>query len=177
VLYVFCLRKFISRLPDKGKKISDFAEKLMFAIVQEEELARTAELLSAVRLEFQVKQEEINTSKRQIMLNEDTLSHEDSSLFNKTKNVNKVSEISSQRQDAEHTQLGDSAKVLDDERTQKKDNEVKTVAKDQNLFCEVISKSATNSHLRNDQQVSQSNTEDGTENIGALDNDKDALVD
>ncbi|XP_064013597.1 myocardial zonula adherens protein isoform X1 [Pogoniulus pusillus] len=170
-------RKFISRLPDKGKKISDFAEKLTFAILQEEELARTAELLSAVRLEFQVKQEEINTSKRQVILTEDTLSHEDSSLFNKTKTVNKVSEISSQRQDAEHSQLGASITVLDNERTQKKNDEVKTVTKDQTLSCEVTSKSATNSHLRNDQQVSQSNAEDGTESTGALDNNKDALVD
>ncbi|NXP77330.1 GRL1A polymerase, partial [Ramphastos sulfuratus] len=177
VMYVFCLRKFISRLPDKGKKISDFAEKLTFAILQEEELARTAELLSAVRLEFQVKQEEINTSKRQVILNEDTLSHEDSSFFNKTKNVNKVSAISSQRQDAERIQLGASTTVLDNERTQKKDDEVKTVTKDQNLFYEDVSKSATNSHLRNDQQVSRSNTEDGTESTGALDNGKDALVD
>ncbi|NXR13817.1 GRL1A polymerase, partial [Semnornis frantzii] len=177
VIYVFCLRKFISRLPDKGKKISDFAEKLMFAILQEEELAKTAELLSAVRLEFQVKQEEINTSKRLVILNEDTLSQEDSSLFNKTKNVNTVSEISSQRQDAERIQLGASTTVLDSERTQKKDDEVKTVTKDQNPFCEVVSKSAMNSHLSNDQQVSQSNSEDGTESTGALDNGKDALVD
>ncbi|NXX48854.1 GRL1A polymerase, partial [Tricholaema leucomelas] len=176
IMYVFYLRKFISRLPDKGKKISDFAEKLTLAILQEEELARTAELLSAVRLEFQVKQEEINTSKRQVILPEDTLSHEDSSLFNKNKTVNKVSEISSQRQDAEHTQLGASVTVLDTERTQKNDK-VKTVTKDQTLSCEVISKSATNSHLRNDQQVSQSNAEDGTESTGALDNNKDALVD
>ncbi|KAJ7311319.1 hypothetical protein JRQ81_006935 [Phrynocephalus forsythii] len=50
-------RKFISRLPDKGKKISDFVEKLKVAIAEEEGLNRTAELLSAVRLEFQKNRE------------------------------------------------------------------------------------------------------------------------
>ncbi|XP_054244131.1 protein GRINL1A [Indicator indicator] len=169
-------RKFIARLPDKGKKISDFAEKLTLAILQEEELARTAELLSAVRLEFQVKQDEINTSKQQVILNKDTLSHEDSSVFNENYNINEVSEISSQRQEAEHIQQDASNTVPDNERTQRKNDKVKTVTKDQNLFCEVISKSATNSYLRNDQEVSQSNTEDGTESTGALDNSKDALV-
>nr|XP_028562510.1 LOW QUALITY PROTEIN: GRINL1A combined protein [Podarcis muralis] len=58
------LRKFVSRLPDKGKKISSFVEKLKIAIAQEEELQRTTELLSAVRLEFQEKQEAINSSKQ-----------------------------------------------------------------------------------------------------------------
>nr|XP_028572053.1 DNA-directed RNA polymerase II subunit GRINL1A-like [Podarcis muralis] len=57
-------RKFVSRLPDKGKKISNFVEKLKIAIAQEEELQRTTELLSAVRLEFQEKQEAINSSKQ-----------------------------------------------------------------------------------------------------------------
>uniref|UniRef100_A0A670KN32 DNA-directed RNA polymerase II subunit GRINL1A n=1 Tax=Podarcis muralis TaxID=64176 RepID=A0A670KN32_PODMU len=57
-------RKFVSRLPDKGKKISSFVEKLKIAIAQEEELQRTTELLSAVRLEFQEKQEAINSSKQ-----------------------------------------------------------------------------------------------------------------
>ncbi|XP_033022343.1 myocardial zonula adherens protein isoform X2 [Lacerta agilis] len=57
------LRKFVSRLPDKGKKISNFVEKLKIAIAQEEELQRTTELLSAVRLEFQEKQEAIKSSK------------------------------------------------------------------------------------------------------------------
>ncbi|NXG45156.1 GRL1A polymerase, partial [Psilopogon haemacephalus] len=177
ITYVFCLRKFISRLPDKGKKISDFAEKLTFAILKEEELARTTELLSAVRLEFQVKQEEINTSKRQVILNEDTPSHEDSSLINKDKSINNVSEISSQRQDSEHIQLDASTTILDNERTPVKNDKVKTVTKDQNLFCEVVSKSATNSHLGSDHQVSQNNTEDYTGSTCALDNSKDALVD
>ncbi|KAM6308631.1 protein GRINL1A [Aegotheles albertisi] len=146
-------RKFIARLPDKGKKISNFAEKLKLAVLQEEELARTAELLSAVRLEFQVKQEEINTSKQQ------------------------VSEISSQRQEAECIQQDATNTALESQRTQRKNDKVKTVTKDQNLLCEVISKSSTGNYLRNDQQVSQSNIGDGAESTAALDDSKDTLVD
>ncbi|NXN43320.1 GRL1A polymerase, partial [Rhinoptilus africanus] len=177
IIISFCLRKFISRLPDKGKKISDFAEKLTLAILQEEELARTAELLSAVRLEFQGKQEEIITSKQQVMLNEDTLNHEDSSVFNENSNIKGISEISSQRQEAEHIEQDATNTALENERTQRKNDKDKTVTKDQNLSCEVISKSATSSHLKNDQRVSRSKTEDGTERAAASDNSKDALVD
>uniref|UniRef100_A0A8C3Y611 Myocardial zonula adherens protein n=1 Tax=Catharus ustulatus TaxID=91951 RepID=A0A8C3Y611_CATUS len=135
-------RKFIARLPDKGKKISDFAEKLKLAIFQEEEVAKAAELLSAVRLEFQAKQEEINTSKQEV--------------------------AECIEEDATNT-------ALENQRTQRQ-NKVKAVTKDQNDLCEV-SKSATSNHLNNDQQVSQSNSEDGTESTAALDNSKEALVD
>ncbi|NXX14533.1 GRL1A polymerase, partial [Podargus strigoides] len=173
----FFLRKFIARLPDKGKKICDFAEKLKLAILQEEELARTAELLSAVRLEFQVKQEEINTSKQQVILNKDTLNHEDSSIFNANSNIKETSEISSQRQEAECIEQDATNSALENERTQRKNDKDETVTKDQNLFCEVVSKSATSSHLKNDQQVSRSNTEAGRESTAALDNSKDVLVD
>ncbi|NXI36035.1 GRL1A polymerase, partial [Galbula dea] len=176
IICVFCLRKFIAKLPDKGKKISDFAEKLKLAILQEEEVARTAELLSAVRLEFQVKQEEINTRKQQVFLNEDTLNHEDSSLFNANSNIKEVSEISSQKQEAECIEQDAPNTALENERTQRKTDKEKTLPKDQNLFCEVVSRSATSSHLKDD-PVSQSNAEDGTEGTGALDNSKDALVD
>ncbi|XP_010282217.1 PREDICTED: protein GRINL1A, partial [Phaethon lepturus] len=169
--------KFIARLPDKGKKISDFAEKLTLAILQEEELAKTAELLSAVRLEFQVKQEEINTSKQQVILNEDALNSEDFSVFNENSNIEEVSELSSQRQEAECIGRDATNTALENQRTRRKNDEVKTVTKDQNLFCEVVSKSATSSHLKNDQQVSQSNTEGDTESTAALDNSKDVLVD
>ncbi|NWX14179.1 GRL1A polymerase, partial [Aegotheles bennettii] len=153
IVIYFCFRKFIARLPDKGKKISDFAEKLKLAVLQEEELARTAELLSAVRLEFQVKQEEINTSKQQ------------------------VSEISSQRQEAEYIEQDATNTALESQRTQRKNDKVETVTEDQNLFCEVISKSSTGNYLRNDQQVSQSNIGDGAESTAALDDSKDMLVD
>ncbi|NXJ43976.1 GRL1A polymerase, partial [Ciconia maguari] len=175
--FFFCLRKFIARLPDKGKKISDFAQKLTLAILQEEELARTAELLSAVRLEFQVKQEEINTSKQQVILNEGTLKREDSSVFNENSNIKEVSEISSQRQEAESVEQDATNTALENQRTQRKNDKVKNVTKNQNLFCEVVSKSAMSSCLKNDQQVSQSNMEDGTESTDALDNSKDTLVD
>ncbi|KAM9224003.1 protein GRINL1A [Leptosomus discolor] len=168
-------RKFIARLPDKGKKISDFAEKLTLAILQEEESARTAELLSAVRSEFQVKQEEVRTSKQQVILNKDTLNHEDSSVFKENSTIKEVSEISSQRQEAECIEQDATNTAL--ENFHKKNDNVKTVTKDQNLFCEVVSKSAVSSHLKNQQQESWSITEDDTGSTGALDNRKDALVD
>ncbi|NXG04099.1 GRL1A polymerase, partial [Sakesphorus luctuosus] len=173
---LFCvfLRKFISRLPDKGKKISDFAEKLRLAILQEEEQARTAELLSAVRLEFQAKQEEINTSKQE---NQDTLNCEDSSVFNENSKIEDVSEISCEGQEAECIEEEATGTTLENQRTQRKNDEVKIVTKDQNCFSEVVSTSATGSHLKNDQQVSQSNTEGGAESTTALDNSKDTLVD
>ncbi|NXE13833.1 GRL1A polymerase, partial [Lophotis ruficrista] len=176
VFFFFCLRKFIARLPDKGKKISDFAEKLTLAILQEEELARTAELLSAVRLEFQVKQEEISTSKQQVILNEDTLNCDASPACNENSN-NEISEISPLRQEAECVEQDATNTALENQRTRRKNNEVETVTKEQNPICEIASKSATSSQLKNDQQVSRGNTEDGAESTAALDNSKDALVD
>ncbi|NXK61249.1 GRL1A polymerase, partial [Sylvietta virens] len=176
-LLFVCFRKFIARLPDKGKKISDFAEKLKIAIFQEEEVARTAELLSAVRLEFQAKQEEINTSKQEVVLTEDTVSSPDSSVFHENSNIKDTSDISAARQEAECIEEDATNTALENQRTQRKNNKVKTVTKDQNSFCEVVSKSGTSNHLNNDQQVSQSNPEDGTESTAALDNSKEALVD
>ncbi|NXW67120.1 GRL1A polymerase, partial [Hirundo rustica] len=172
-----CFRKFIARLPDKGKKISDFAEKLKLAIFQEEEVARTAELLSAVRLEFQAKQEEINTSKQEVVLTEDTVDSSDSSVFHENSNIKDISDISAERQEAECIEEDVTNKASENQRTQRKNNKVKTVTKDQNSFCDVVSKSATSNHLNNNQQVSQSDTEDGTESTVALDNSKEALVD
>ncbi|NXD38065.1 GRL1A polymerase, partial [Copsychus sechellarum] len=169
-----CFRKFIARLPDKGKKISDFAEKLKLAIFQEEEVARTAELLSAVRLEFKAKQEEINTSKQEVVLTEDRVNSADSSVFNENSNIKDISDISAGKHEAEC--IEEDATALENQRTQRKNN-VKTFTKDQNNLCEVVSKSATSNHLNNDQEVSQSNTEDGTESTAALDNSKEALVD
>ncbi|NXU57990.1 GRL1A polymerase, partial [Turnix velox] len=167
IVISFCLRKFIARLPDKGKKISDFAEKVTLAILQEEEVARTAELLSAARLEFQGKQEEIIASK-QVILNKDTLEHEDS--FIDDSNNKEIFEVSSPRQKAECVELEDTNTALENERTQRKN--YMTVTKDQNLSCEVIAKSASSSHLKNDQQ---NNAEYARESTAALDN-KDALV-
>ncbi|NWY27306.1 GRL1A polymerase, partial [Pheucticus melanocephalus] len=166
-----CFRKFIARLPDKGKKISDFAEKLKLAISQEEEVARTAELLSAVRLEFQAKQEEINTSKQKVVVIEDTVKSADSSVINENSNIKDISDTSAEREEKK------AEEDATNQRTYRKNNKVKTVRKDQNNFCEDVSESATSSHLNNDQQVSQSSTEDGTESTAALDNSKEALVD
>ncbi|NXJ62740.1 GRL1A polymerase, partial [Rostratula benghalensis] len=176
LFFFFCLRKFIARLPDKGKKISNFAEKLRLAILQEEELAKTAELLSAVRLEFQVKQE-IITGKQEVIPNKDTPNHQDSSVFSENSNFKEVSQIPSQKQEAECIEQDATNTAVESERTQRKNDKVKTVTKGQNLSYEVISNSATSSQWKNDLQVSQSNTEDGTEGTGALDNSKDALVD
>ncbi|NWT86020.1 GRL1A polymerase, partial [Lanius ludovicianus] len=173
ILFV-CFRNFIARLPDKGKKISDFAEKLKLAIFQEEELARTAELLSAVRLEFQAKQEEINTSKQEVVLNEDTVNNADASVSNENSNILDISDVSAERQEAECIEEDATNTASENQRTQRKNNKVKTVTKDQNFFCEVVSKSATSSHLNNDQQGSHNNTEDGS---AALERSKDALVD
>ncbi|XP_040425729.1 myocardial zonula adherens protein isoform X2 [Cygnus olor] len=170
-------RKFIDRLPDKGKKISDFAEKLKLAILQEEELARTAELLTAVRLEFQANQEKANTSKQQVTLKEDMLSQEDSSALNKNSNIKEVSKISSQKQEAECIGQDATKTALENQRTLRDDDKIKTVSKDQGLFCEVVSKSATSSHLKNDQQMSQRSADDGTETTGATDNSRDMLID
>ncbi|NXS11308.1 GRL1A polymerase, partial [Neodrepanis coruscans] len=173
-IFFFCLRKFIAKLPDKGKKISDFAEKLKFAISQEEELARTAELLSAVRLEFQAKQEEVSTSKQE---NQDTWNCEDSSAFNENSDIKDTPEISPKRQEAEGIEENATSTALENQRTQRTNNKVKTDTKDQNHCSEVVSKSGTSSPLRNDQQVSQSSTEDGTESSAALDNSKASLID
>ncbi|NXM80304.1 GRL1A polymerase, partial [Oenanthe oenanthe] len=171
-----CFRKFIARLPDKGKKISDFAEKLKLAIFQEEEVARTAELFSAVRLEFKAKQEEINTSKQEVVLTEDTVNSADSSVVNENSKIKDISDISAGKHEAECIEEDATNAALENQRTQSK-NKVKTVTEDQNNLCEVVSKSATSNHLNNDQQVSQSNTGDGTESTAALDNSKEALVD
>ncbi|XP_065268779.1 myocardial zonula adherens protein [Emys orbicularis] len=102
-------RTFIYRLPDKGKKISDFVEKLKLAIAQQEELRRTTELLSVVRLEFQTKQEEINTNKQRVALSEDKSTNKVfSSIYeNSATNVNKASKTVLQDKEAECTEKRD----------------------------------------------------------------------
>ncbi|XP_039347525.1 myocardial zonula adherens protein-like [Mauremys reevesii] len=102
-------RAFIYRLPDKGKKISDFVEKLKLAIAQHEELRRTTELLSVVRLEFQTKQQEINTNKQRVALSEDKSTNKVfSSIYeNSATNVNKTSKTVFQDKEAECTEKRD----------------------------------------------------------------------
>nr|XP_056721999.1 myocardial zonula adherens protein [Euleptes europaea] len=75
------LRKFISRLPDKGKKISAFADKLKVAITQEEEQRRRTKLLSEVKHEFQRRQEELDSSQYGTAASQDNLACGDSPLI------------------------------------------------------------------------------------------------
>uniref|UniRef100_UPI00398E5EDA myocardial zonula adherens protein-like n=1 Tax=Pristiophorus japonicus TaxID=55135 RepID=UPI00398E5EDA len=63
------IRKFIQSLPDKGKRITEFIAKLEAAIAQHEEVERAAELLSAVKLEFQKKPRE-RTPEEEVFSNE-----------------------------------------------------------------------------------------------------------
>ncbi|XP_042680352.1 myocardial zonula adherens protein isoform X2 [Centrocercus urophasianus] len=168
-------RKFIDKLPDKGKKISDFAEKLMRAISQEEELARTAELLSAVRLEFQAEQDKARTSNQHIALDEHALHQKEPPVLSANSRAEEVPKTASQGQEGECLGHDTISMALENQRTQSRNDEIRTVIKDQNLCCEAISQSAPSSHLNSDQQISQNNTEGGTES--ALDNCDDTLVD
>ncbi|XP_052528378.1 myocardial zonula adherens protein isoform X4 [Tympanuchus pallidicinctus] len=168
-------RKFIDKLPDKGKKISDFAEKLMRAISQEEELARTAELLSAVRLEFQAEQDKARSSNQHIALGEHALHQKEPPVLSANSRAEEVPKTASQGQEGECLGHDTISMALENQRTQSKNDEIRTVIKDQNLCCEAISQSAPSSHLNSDQQISRNNTEGGTES--ALDNCNDTLVD
>uniref|UniRef100_A0A8C2U0F9 DNA-directed RNA polymerase II subunit GRINL1A n=1 Tax=Coturnix japonica TaxID=93934 RepID=A0A8C2U0F9_COTJA len=168
-------RKFIEKLPDKGKKISDFAEKLMCAISQEEELARTAELLSAVRLGFQAGQDKAHTGRQHVALGEHTLHQKEPSVLSDSSCAEEVPKAASQGQEGECLGRDPTDTALENQRTRSKSDEIKTVTKDQNLCCEALSESAPNSHLNSHQQIPRNGTEGGTES--ALDNCKDALVD
>lgn len=152
-------------------------EKLKLAISQEEEVARTAELLSAVRLEFQAKKEEIKTSKQEVVQTEDRVDSADSSACHENSDSKDTSDISAEGQEAECVGEDATDTALENQRTQRKNNKAETVPTDQNSFSEVVSKSATSNHLNNDQQVSQSSTEGGTASTAALDSSKEALVD
>lgn len=57
-------------MPDKGKRINEFIQKLDAAIARHEEVEQTAELLSAVKLEFQVAQVEMTFDKEEDLTNE-----------------------------------------------------------------------------------------------------------
>ncbi|XP_065590299.1 protein GRINL1A [Cyrtonyx montezumae] len=153
-------RKFIDKLPDKGKKISDFAEKLMRAISQEEELARTAQLLSAIRLEFQAEQGGAHPDRQHVVLGEPTLQQKDPSALSDNPHA-EVPKIFSQRQEAERLGHDPTHTALENERTRGKNDGIKTVIKDENLWCEAVSESAPVSHLSSDQQTSQSDAEGG----------------
>ncbi|XP_060708819.1 protein GRINL1A [Hemiscyllium ocellatum] len=66
-------RKFIQNLPDKGKRIAEFIEKLEAAISQHEEVERATEMLSAFKLEFQNQQKVITSDKEEILHLKSTL--------------------------------------------------------------------------------------------------------
>lgn len=147
----------------------------MCAISQEEELTRTAELLSAVRLEFQAEQDKARTSKKHIALGEHTLHQKEPSVLSDNSRAEEVPKTASQGQEGECLGQDPTSTALENQRAQSKNDEIKTVTKDQNLCCEAISESAPSSHLNSDQQISQNNTEGGTE--GPLGNRNDTLVD
>ncbi|KAG2470356.1 MYZAP protein, partial [Polypterus senegalus] len=54
-------RRFIQSLPDKGKKISDFAEKIKAALAYHEDMKNRTEMLSAVKVELHSKYPQKNT--------------------------------------------------------------------------------------------------------------------
>lgn len=147
----------------------------MRAISQEEELARTAELLSAVRLEFQAEQDKARTSNQHIALGEHALHQKEPPVLSANSHAEEVPKTASQGQEGECLGQDTISMALENQRTQSKNDEIRTVIKDQNLCCEAISKSAPSSHLNSDQQISRNNTEGGTES--ALDNCNDTLVD
>ncbi|XP_073474908.1 protein GRINL1A [Aquarana catesbeiana] len=64
---ILCNRNFIARLPDRGKKILDYTEKVRAAIAEHKRLQKTSDLLSKFKLKFEEKQNEIK-EKAQISL-------------------------------------------------------------------------------------------------------------
>ncbi|XP_039627311.1 myocardial zonula adherens protein-like [Polypterus senegalus] len=54
-------KRFIQSLPDKGKKISDFAEKIKAALAYHEDMKNRTEMLSAVKVELHSKYPQKNT--------------------------------------------------------------------------------------------------------------------
>ncbi|XP_038825068.1 early endosome antigen 1-like [Salvelinus namaycush] len=57
-------KRFIQTLPDKGKKISDFAERLCLALAQNEEEEMKQDMLSSVRTELQSKYQQTLTQRQ-----------------------------------------------------------------------------------------------------------------
>lgn len=56
-------KRFIQTLPDKGKKISDFAERICLALAHNEEEERKQDMLSSVRTELQSKYQQALTQR------------------------------------------------------------------------------------------------------------------
>ncbi|XP_072134537.1 protein GRINL1A [Mobula birostris] len=81
-------KKFIQNLPDKGKRIEEFIQKLETAIAHHKEVEQMAELLSAVKLEFQMKQE-MAFDKAEILANESVTSTQTAGQVVSNKSVQK----------------------------------------------------------------------------------------
>ncbi|XP_067412034.1 protein GRINL1A [Emydura macquarii macquarii] len=175
-------RTFIYRLPDKGKKISDFVEKLKLVIAQQEELRRKTELLSVVRLEFQEKQEEINTNKERVALSEDKSTNKVfSSIYeNSATNVNKTSKTVLQDQDAECTKKRHTHTASASAKGYRKPNQIESMIEQHPKTHENESNlhSSTINLLKIDQQTLKYSSLGETESVvDASGNSGDMLID
>ncbi|XP_037766738.1 myocardial zonula adherens protein [Chelonia mydas] len=173
-------RTFIYRLPDKGKKISDFVEKLKLSIAQQEELRRTTELLSVVRLEFQTKQEEINTNKQRVALSENKSTYKVfSSIYeNSATLVNKTSTTVLQDKEGECTEKRDTGTVSS--KGHKKLDQIESMIEDLAKSHESESNlnSSTISLMKIDQQIPKYSSLGETESaVDASGSSGDMLVD
>ncbi|OCT89547.1 DNA-directed RNA polymerase II subunit GRINL1A [Xenopus laevis] len=59
-------RKFLARLPDKGKKILEFTEKVRLAIAESQALKRTGDLIAAFKGDFQAAQTRENKTSEKV---------------------------------------------------------------------------------------------------------------
>ncbi|EMP38984.1 GRINL1A complex locus protein 1 [Chelonia mydas] len=171
---------FIYRLPDKGKKISDFVEKLKLAIAQQEELRRTTELLSVVRLEFQTKQEEINANKQRVALSENKSTYKVfSSIYeNSATLVNKTSTTVLQDKEGECTEKRETCTVSS--KGHKKLDQIESMIEDHAKSHESESNlnSSTISLMKIDQQIPKYSSLGETESaVDASGSSGDMLVD
>lgn len=69
-------RRLVQTLPDKGKKIKEFAEKLCLAIEHHDEEERRQSLVSAARTELQSKYQQAFTKQQRAVPNRPTASHQ-----------------------------------------------------------------------------------------------------
>ncbi|POI23412.1 hypothetical protein CIB84_012840, partial [Bambusicola thoracicus] len=120
-------------------------------------------------------QDKARAGTQRVALSEHTLHQKDPTVLSDGSRAEEVPETASQGRGGERLGQEPTSTVLENQRARSRNDETKTVPEDQNLCCEAISESAPSSHLNSDGQISQNNTEGGTE--GALDNCKDTLVD
>ena len=136
------------------------AEYVAFSQEKLENLARTAELLSAVRLEFQAEQDKARTGKQRLALSEHTLHQKEPVVLSDGSRA-EVPKTASQGQGGECLGQEPTSTALEHQRTRSRNDEIKTATEDRNL-CEAITESAPSSHLNSEQQISRNNTEGGT---------------